>query len=265
MSTRYDMTRFALDRSTQAQNAVREANRFECLPISAATKCLSIEKELFSDEFPDRAQEVRTIYVAVCIHCYSLGQARAGCVGIRAWIWNEGSDRAIFGIPYANASLRARIKSITGLRQRELTRVGSAIPRLRVGDVDHIVAIDVHSAWPAELEPLSDELTVLIKNLDPVVLAIADEDPSSRIDCDRMRVIELAWPHTFSSPKFDELSGFVEFHDAGVPCCRCTTAVSVGDIDVSTWGNGNLGRLIERIDVRSSHACLAERHQEFPV
>src|SRR5262245_48431480 len=157
------------------------------------------------------------------------------------------------------------MKSIARLRQRELACVGPAVPRLGVGDVDHIVAIDIHSAWPAELKPLSDELTVRVKNLDPVVLAIADEHPSSRIDCERMRVIELTWPHSLSPPKFDELSSLVEFHDAGIPCCGCTTAVSVCDVDISICANGNFGRLIERIDVSSGDACLTKRHQESPV
>ena len=64
--------------------------------------------------------------------------------------------------------------------------------RFGVGHVDHVVLVDEDAARPAELRPLVDELAVLIEDLDPVVVAIADEQPAARIDRERVRLIELA-------------------------------------------------------------------------
>src|SRR6267143_3486079 len=51
-------------------------------------------------------------------------------------------------------------------------------PRFRIGDIDGVVARDVDPARPAELLPLIDEAPVLIEDLDSVVRAVADKQPS---------------------------------------------------------------------------------------
>ncbi len=61
-----------------------------------------------------------------------------------------------------------------------------------VGHIDHVVLVDVDAARPAELRPLFDERAVLIEDLDPVVVAVADEQPALRIQRERVRLIELA-------------------------------------------------------------------------
>src|SRR6266480_2320615 len=89
-----------------------------------------------------------------------IGSSRVGC-----GVGHEILYRTVFGAANANAAAAARIVPITGL----------AIARLGIGHVDHIVLIDVNAAGPAELLPFGDEMPILIKDLDAVVLAIADE------------------------------------------------------------------------------------------
>src|SRR5207249_10298586 len=58
--------------------------------------------------------------------------------------------------------------------------------RLMIGYVKDIVAVDVDPARPAELLPLCEEFAILVEDLDAIVAAVADEDPSLRIDGDGM-------------------------------------------------------------------------------
>ena len=144
-----------------------------------------------------------------------------------------------------------------------MTRVGSPVPGLGVSDVDHVVSVNVHAARPAELEPLRDKLAVLIEDLDSVVLAIADKQPSSRIEGNRVDDIEFTRSHAFTAPGLDELSILVELHDASVASGCTATAVSVRNEDVAVRSDCDFGRLIELVEARSGNARLAERHQEL--
>jgi hypothetical protein len=54
-----------------------------------------------------------------------------------------------------------------------------AVSRFGVGHIDHVVLVDVHAAWPAKLKPLGNECAVLVKDLDSIVLAVADEQPAA--------------------------------------------------------------------------------------
>ena len=80
-----------------------------------------------------------------------------------------------------------------------------------------------------------------------------------------MRHIELARSHAFSSPRLDELSIFIEFHDSGVARRSASSAVSISDEDVAVRRDRNFGRLVEFIEIRSGNTRLAERHQESTV
>src|SRR5262249_27449925 len=149
------------------------------------------------------------------------------------------------------------------LWQRELTGVRPAVPGFGVRNIDHVVSIDVDAARPTELEPLRDELAVLIENLDAIVLAITDEQPSSRIEDERVRNIEFARAHAFPAPRLDELSVLVELHDSGIAGCRPSSAVSIRDENVAVGSNRDIGRSIELVEAGSRNTGLAEFHQEF--
>jgi hypothetical protein len=56
---------------------------------------------------------------------------------------------------------------------------GLSGPTIRVGHVDGVVLRDVNAARAAELLPLIDECSVLIEDLDAIVVAVADEQPAS--------------------------------------------------------------------------------------
>src|SRR5262249_51766715 len=88
--------------------------------------------------------------------------------------------------------------------------------RFGVGDIDRVIAIDEYRARPAELETLVEEHSILIEDLDAVVVAVADEQPTLRIHGDRMRNIELAACRPFLSPGLDECAVLRELHDPGI-------------------------------------------------
>src|SRR5437588_3145536 len=92
------------------------------------------------DEFSNCSEEIRTVNVAFGIHGDALCHTRTGSVWIRTRVRYEIFDRAVPGASNPNASLGAQVICVAGLWESELSRVGPAIPRLRVGDVDHIVS-----------------------------------------------------------------------------------------------------------------------------
>src|SRR5437867_12513814 len=53
--------------------------------------------------------------------------------------------------------------------------------RLRIGDVDRVLLVDIDPARTTELLPLRDERAVLVEDLNPVVVAIADEEAAARV------------------------------------------------------------------------------------
>src|SRR5262245_51351203 len=77
-------------------------------------------------------------------------------------------------------------------------------PRLGIGDVDRVVVRDGNAARASELRPFVEERAVLIEDLDPVVVAIADKQPSARIERDRVRYVELAPGRAGFAPGLDE-------------------------------------------------------------
>src|SRR5207248_5452422 len=83
-----------------------------------------------------------------------------------------------------------------------------------LGAVDDIEAIALGEDAPrrAEIRPLGDELAALIEHLDALVAAIADVEPSLRVDGDAVRLVELSRlgslpPHQVTNlPSFEYLT-----------------------------------------------------------
>src|SRR5262249_34130610 len=89
----------------------------------------------------------------------------------RSGRWDEAFDRSILGAADPNPLLKARVRFLV---------------RLRIGHVDRVVRINENTARAAELFPFSQELTVLVKNLDTAVPAVTHEYPSLGINRDGM-------------------------------------------------------------------------------
>src|SRR4029450_9192031 len=150
-------------------------------------------------------------------------------------IRNEKLDRAVFRTTNPNTAPGARVVCVSSSWKPELSRVRPPIPRFRVGYVESVAAfVDIKAAGPAELKPLSDELAVLVEDLNAVVLSIADDKASPRIDGQRVNDVELARTHTLPAPGLDELAVLVEFHDARVAdgCAAARVAVADGEIEL---------------------------------
>src|SRR5437879_13583504 len=154
-----------------------------------------------------------------------------GRIGSR--VGHEVFYRAVLAATDANAPLTARVVSVALL----------AAAGFRIRDVQHIIPVNENPAWAAELLPLGNEAAVLVEDLDAVILAVAHEKASPRVECQSMRTVEFACPRPLLSPGFDELSVPIEFHDPGVG--GGGTAVAVGNKDVAVGSYGNLGRLIK--------------------
>src|SRR5262249_4290557 len=96
----------------------------------------------------------------------------------------------------------------------------------------------------AELVPARQILSVLIVDLDPVVVAIADEEPPARVDRERVQARELARaarPVAGLTPLLHEFAGPVELHDSLVGAF----AVAVGHEDVAVRADDDVARRAE--------------------
>src|SRR5258708_3613924 len=172
---------------------------------------------LLPQKLPHVVEEVGAVDVSLGIDRDPFSQARRAGIGIGAWIWNQILDRPIARAADAYPAASSGIQSITGLRKRQLADVRAAVARFGISDIQGIgLPVDVDSARSAELEPLGDELSVLVENLNAVVLTIADEEPTARIERQRVRDVEFSGAHPFLAPGLDELSGPVELHDSSV-------------------------------------------------
>src|SRR5262249_47136842 len=62
----------------------------------------------------------------------------------------------------------------------------------RICDVQYVVLADVNATRTAELLPLCNKFAVLIEDLNPVVVAVADKQASFGVHCHGVGLIELA-------------------------------------------------------------------------
>lgn len=129
--------------------------------------------------------------------------------------------------------------------------VGSA-----VGDEKTIVGSDVHSIGGKAAEE-ADEFSILIEDLDAIVLAVADVDEPFGIDADGVREIELGFAGPLFAPGEFEFPISIGADDAGI-------AVAVGDEDVAILRKGDVGGLIEVACVCSFDIAFSEGEERFP-
>src|SRR5262249_45777212 len=188
-----------------------------------------------------------SVNVPFGIRSYAFRGARPGRFLDR--IRNEIPERSIFGTADANTALPAVVTAGDGLG-------------LRIRDVDHVILVDINTARPAELFPLFDEVPVLIEDLDTVVVTIADEQSSSRIHCQRMRLVEFTSRRSELAPSLDQLTVFRELQHASGG--SGSAGVSFGNEDVAVRCDKDVVRLKEKVGfTRSSR--LSERHEQFSL
>src|SRR5206468_5230289 len=84
----------------------------------------------------------------------------------------------------------------------------------RVCDVQNVVLINVNATRTAELLPLGDEFAVLIEDLNPVVVAVADKQTSFRVHCLRVWLSELARTGAQLATRADQLAVFRKSQNA---------------------------------------------------
>src|SRR4030095_2067822 len=68
--------------------------------------------------------------------------------------------------------------------------------RFRVCRINCVVPVYRQPAHAAELPPFSEILPLLRQDLNPVVVAVGDDQPSLGVELDRVRCSELPWPRT---------------------------------------------------------------------
>src|SRR5688572_2922079 len=83
-------------------------------------------------------------------------------------------------------------------------------------DKQPVVRRDVEAARRPEMRPLLEKHAALVEDRDSPVVPIGDEEPSLRIDCDRMGHHELPGSCALRSPGADEGPVGREVHDAAV-------------------------------------------------
>src|SRR5690242_8745723 len=131
---------------------------------------------------------------------------------------------------------------------------------LRVGHVNEAL-LDNNPAGPAELLPLLHVVSVLVENLNAVVVAISHEQAALRVESQAVRQVELARASSLLAPGLDEFSVFREFHDAVVGIA----AMTIGNKNIAVGSDGHGGRHVEGVGTISSNARLPQSHQHFSI
>src|SRR5579884_1893274 len=125
----------------------------------------------------------------------AFGRARrARSIRVRLRIGDERGHGAVLRAADADAPPPSRVVAVLAFD----------VARFRVGDVEHVALVDVKPARPAELLPLGDEAAILVENLDPVVAAVGDEQPSLRIHREAVRLVELDAAGSLPADRLDE-------------------------------------------------------------
>src|SRR6185436_3222240 len=127
----------------------------------------------FHVAFEHLTPDDRAVYVAPCVHTDTLSARVIGHGRFR--VFDERRHLPVPGAADANPLLDAG--------ELMCARIG---PGFRVRDIDGVVPGDEDAARPAELPPFVEVLAVLIEDLDPVVLAIPDEQAPARGHRDSM-------------------------------------------------------------------------------
>src|SRR5262249_23323211 len=140
------------------------------------------------------------------------------------------------------------------------TRIQRGI-RLRIGDVDYVILVDVDAAWPSELLPLVKKTSVLIEDLHTAVRAVRHKDPPAGIHRDAVWRVHFAGTRSLLAPSLDEFAILREFHDAAVAIRH----MSIADEDVSIGRDHNVRGSVEYIRTFAGDAGLAKRHQDFAL
>src|SRR4030095_15763176 len=107
--------------------------------------------------------DFRAVDIALRISCDSFGGAGTGGIWVRLGVRNECGDLTVFRASDSYASLPPCV---------------AILVRLPISRMQNIIT-DVEPAYPAELRPLVKELTILIEDLNPIVVAIGNEQASS--------------------------------------------------------------------------------------
>ena len=144
---------------------------------------------------------------------------------------------------------------------------GNRRPRLGVGHDHRVVGEDGDAAGPAEVAPLVDEVQVAVEDLDAVVRPVGDEQPSLRVERERVRPHELAGAEPQSADRPHELA-FGSDLDQPVAVLLGgggPRPVPVGDDDVAVRRHRAGRGADERVLPGRRHAGLPEAHQQLAV
>src|SRR3990172_2846430 len=137
----------------------------------------------------------------------------------------EGFDYSVFGATDSDALRKARVveSNVGGSSDPLYTRgariVKRALPfpkvrvRIAIGHIHSVLRVDEKAARLPKLFPFLQEFSVLIENLDAIVTAVGDEQPSRGIHGDAMRHVELPGTRSFLPPRFDESPVFRKLQD----------------------------------------------------
>src|SRR5438552_13166816 len=131
-----------------------------------------------------------------------------------------------------------------------------------VGHVEHVVLVDENPAWPSELFPGAEKLSILIEDRDPAVAAVGDKESPLTVEGKHVRALEFSVARDQIAEGLDELSVLVVLHNARI---ADTWRVAFGDEGVTVRRKSDSRRPVERIRPRAALARLAQSHQNSSV
>src|SRR5262249_40120959 len=116
----------------------------------------------------------------------------------------------------------------------------------------------------ADIGPLTEELAVAIKDLDPLIRPVGDIHATFGIEYNIVNHVELAVVAAFLPPMREIFGITIELNYARVD-------VAIGDIEIAVRGEGDVSRFVERIlavvvtrGTRTAHSGLSSEDHLQP-
>src|SRR5262245_32569749 len=138
--------------------------------------------------------------------------------------------------------------------------------RFRVCSINHVAPVYRQPAHPAEFPPFTEIPPFLRQDLDSVVVAVGDYQPSLRVELDCVWCSELPWPGSGLTDDPQELAVSVEHRDTADKIRILDIGMALRNVYIAVARVGdNVVRFGQRVRRISLHAGFAQRHQHLAI
>src|SRR5262249_49928405 len=138
--------------------------------------------------------------------------------------------------------------------------------RFRVCSINHVAPVYRQPAHPAEFPPFTEIPPFLRQDLNSVVVAVGDDQPSLGVELNRVWCSELPWPGSGLTDEPQELAVSVEHRDTADKIRILDVGMALRNVYIAVAGvRDDVVRLGQRVRWISLHSRSAQRHKHLAI